>query len=128
MSIIVPPVSGVVHTVVSGDTLSEIALHYDVDVDDIIKINNLHDAASIRKGMDLLIPGAAPKKVQAIVKRSSLPPPESSVRPQITPSSVVDTMTGLKSRYTVKYTGLSRGFVWGNCTWYVAQNKTVTWR
>lgn len=28
----------------------------------------------------------------------------------------------------MKYTGLSRGFAWGNCTWYVAQNKTVTWR
>ncbi|HRI35749.1 MAG TPA: CHAP domain-containing protein [bacterium] len=28
----------------------------------------------------------------------------------------------------MKYTGKSRGFVWGNCTYFVAMNKTVTWR
>jgi surface antigen len=36
--------------------------------------------------------------------------------------------SGLKSSYTIAYTGKGRGFVGGNCTWYVAQNKSVTWR
>jgi surface antigen len=36
--------------------------------------------------------------------------------------------SGLKSSYAISYTGKGRGFVGGNCTWYVAQNKSVTWR
>ena len=31
-------------------------------------------------------------------------------------------------RYAVKYTGNGRGFAWGNCTYYVANHKNVTWR
>ncbi len=34
----------------------------------------------------------------------------------------------LKDRYTVRYTGGGYGFAGGNCTWYVAQYKNVTWR
>jgi surface antigen len=37
-------------------------------------------------------------------------------------------MDDIKAKYTIKYTGLARGFAWGNCTYFVAQNKTVTWR
>lgn len=36
--------------------------------------------------------------------------------------------SSIKSRYAVKNTGSTRGFAWGNCTAYVAMNKTVTWR
>lgn len=134
MSLLVPPVSGVMHRVVAGDTISEIASRYDVDADDIVRVNNLRDAASIRKGMDLMIPGAAPKKVAKQTEVGKVPEPKKTTTPKqtevknenTTPSSTV--VNGLKSRYTVKYTGLSRGFAWGNCTWYVAQHKTVTWR
>lgn len=35
---------------------------------------------------------------------------------------------GLKDRYSIKFTGMGRGFVAGNCTWHVARNKNVTWR
>lgn len=52
-----------------------------------------------------------------------IPTSEPSSKP-----TVVDVATGIKSRYAVKFTGLSRGFAWGNCTWYVAQNKSVNWR
>jgi surface antigen len=51
--------------------------------------------------------------------------------PTETPSRtpvIVDSDTGLKSRYLIKYTGKGRGFVAGNCTWYVAANKSVNWR
>ena len=50
--------------------------------------------------------------------------------PTKTPTKVPTTVdeSGIKSQYTVAYTGKSRGFAPGNCTWYVAQNKTVTWR
>lgn len=52
----IPPVSGVVHKVASGDTISEISRLYSVDADDIVRVNGLKNAASIRKGMELMIP------------------------------------------------------------------------
>ena len=135
MTLRIPPVSGVIYSVLSGDTLSEIALHYGVDVGDIVRVNNLHDAASIKKGMELMIPGAArdivdtkdksPPKT-ALPKTGNLKPIPTAI-PYSKPT-VIDTATGLKSRYAIKNNGGSHGFAWGNCTWYVAQNKSVNWR
>lgn len=136
----IPPVSGVVHNVVSGDTISAIASKYKVDSADIVSVNMLRDAASIRIGMDLMIPGAMKRTAPIAWKTDSLPvkAPISKVATQtrdsndakISPKSVatISSKTWLKDRYIVKYTWKSRGFVWWNCTWYVAQNKTVTWR
>lgn len=125
----IPPISGVIHRVAKGDTISEIAAHYGVDSDDIVKINRLKDVASIRTGMELVIPGAVKKTTTSSAKSSNT---NLTVVPTKTPSKapkVVETnAAGLKDRYTVKYTGLSRGFAPGNCTWYVAQNKSVNWR
>ncbi len=120
------------HKVANGDTLSEISRFYGISVADIVQTNGLRDAASIRKGMDLMIPGAVQKiaKIQDApkntVKTADLRPIPTQV-PDKTPT-VINTVTGMKSRYLVKYTGLSRGFAWGNCTWYVGQNKSVSWR
>lgn len=133
----IPPVSGVIHKVVSGDTISEIARLYRVDADDIVRINGLKDAASIRKGMELMIPGAAKNNSQVASTQTKTNEKPTSKTTNLTPiptptptarPTVVDSVTGLKSRYLVKYTGLSRWFAWGNCTWYVGQNKSVTWR
>ncbi len=139
----IPPVSGVIHSVVSGDTISEIAKKYHVTTTDIVSVNNLRDSASIRIGMDLMIPGAIKKTLPVIVKKPEISPTqktgvtqiatkvkdtnEAKISPKVTPT-IISSKTGLKDRYIVKYTGLSRGFVWGNCTWYVAQNKSVSWR
>ena len=129
----IPPVSGVVHKVASGDTISEISRLYSVDADDIVRINGLKNAASIRKDMELMIPGAAPR----VAQNSNAPKPGEKTSTKLTPiptptpntkPTTVDSTTGLKSRYAIKYSGLSRGFAWGNCTWYVGQYKTVTWR
>jgi surface antigen len=152
----VPPISGVVHHVVSGDTISAIATKYDVDSSDIVSVNHLQDAWSITIGMDLMIPGAIkhtrvavappvkPKPEKEVPSKSSLPPKkidEKAPPPKAVPkpadvrnskntesSSTISSKTGLKDRYSVKYTGKWRGFAPGNCTWYVAQNKSVTWR
>ena len=133
-SLRVPPVSGVVYTVVSGDTLSEIAQKYDVDAHEIVRVNNLTDAASIRKGMDLMIPGAAPKKGEKSTQIAKTPieSPKSKTttlqkQTKIARDDDSDSDDGIKSRYEVKYNGHSGGFAWGNCTWYVAQHKSVTW-
>lgn len=52
----IPPISGVIHRVAKGDTISEIATHYSVGSDDIVKINRLKDISAIRVGMELVIP------------------------------------------------------------------------
>ncbi len=56
------PLNGVLHTVKSGDTLSELASTYDVDVNEIIAYdsNNLAEAgSSLIIGSDLVIPGGS---------------------------------------------------------------------
>lgn len=62
----IPPVSGVVHNVVNGDTISAIAAKYKVDSADIVSVNMLKDAASIRIGMDLMIPGAMKRSIPQV--------------------------------------------------------------
>ena len=76
-------------------------------------MNGLKDAASIRKGMALMIPGAAPKIVKESTPKKSEEKSTAKLIPVPTPTpttkpTVVDSTTGLKSRYTIKYTGLSR--------------------
>ena len=124
-----------VYIVKSGDTLSQIAARYSVNMDDIIRVNNLKDAASIRDGVDLMIPGAARdveltdshKDTKVAKTVTSEKPQKSVVNKQKTTPSVSDG-SGIKTRYAVKNTGSTRGFAWGNCTAYVAMNKNVTWR
>jgi surface antigen len=137
----IPPISGVIHKVVSGDTISEIARKYSVTGKDIVAVNSLRDVASIRIGMELMIPGAI-KKAPVIVNADKEKPSNKASINQVATkvkdsndakitgkiTTTISPKTGLKDRYVVKYTGKSRGFVAGNCTWYVAQNKTVTWR
>lgn len=69
----IPPVSGVVHTVVNGDTISGISAKYQVDSVDIVSVNKLRDAASIRIGMDLMIPGAMKRSVAVLEKLEKVP-------------------------------------------------------
>ncbi len=98
-----------------GDTISEIAQRYSVNASDIVSVNQLRDAASIRIGMDLMIPGA----IKRTVAKVDIPPPKKqstnlvpvpTSRPSTTPT-MGSAKTGLKERYAVKYTGKSRGFV-----------------
>ncbi len=61
MTLKIPPLSGVIHRVVRGDTMSEIATKYKVDIDDIIRVNRMSSTATLHIGMDLVIPGAVRK-------------------------------------------------------------------
>ncbi len=47
------------YTVVSGDFLSEIARRFEVELDELIEINNIENAALIEVGQELVIPGAS---------------------------------------------------------------------
>lgn len=77
--LIIPPVSGVIHSVVSGDTISEIAKKYHVTTTDIVSVNNLRDSASIRIGMDLMIPGAIKKTLPVVVQKLDNTPSKTNI-------------------------------------------------
>jgi surface antigen len=129
MIIKIPPTSGVIHIVKKWDTLWAIAVKYGIASTDITSFNQLNKDPVLRIGQELMIPWAQ-KKTQVTTTTSVTSAKQVPV-PQKTPSTkpvLVDSTTGLKSSYAIIYTGKSRWFVAGNCTAYVAQNKTVTWR
>lgn len=130
MIIKVPPTSGVVHIVKKWDTISGIAARYDIASIDIVSFNQLWDKMTLRIWQELMIPWAQKsitiaKTTTTQTKATTTPVPQT--KPTTKPV-VIDNATGLKSSYAIVYTGKNRGFVPGNCTAYVAQNKSVTWR
>lgn len=72
-TLIIPPVSGLVVTVGTTDTLEKLAARYDVDKEDILAINQLEDPNLII-GQVLMIPGALGNAIpipQAVAPRGS---------------------------------------------------------
>ncbi|MBL7154989.1 MAG: LysM peptidoglycan-binding domain-containing protein, partial [Candidatus Portnoybacteria bacterium] len=97
------PVTGVLHRVKDGQTIGWIAQYYQADTEEIIAFNDLPADGSIQIGQKLIIPDG------------QMPAP--------TPKP---TYYAAKS-YTGPGTDKSRRFPYGQCTWYVAQKRTVTW-
>jgi murein DD-endopeptidase MepM/ murein hydrolase activator NlpD len=79
--ILVPSVNGIVYHVTVGDTLSDIASYYQIDVQSITGFvpNNLTTPDSVLEGMVLLLPGAVPPPppIPAAVDIISEPPADS---------------------------------------------------
>lgn len=129
MIIKIPPTSWVIHIVKKWDTLWAIAVKYGIASNDIISFNQLSNNPLLRIGQELTIPWAQ-KQIPVTTKTNTNPRTQTPI-PQKFPSTkpvLVDSQTGLKSSYAIVYTGKNRGFVAGNCTAYVAQYKSVTWR
>lgn len=133
----VPPVSWLIHTVASGDTISSIAKKYEVEENKIKSQNLLSDNDTIKIWDNLVIPWA--------IKKIVIP-----VKP-ITPTKVVSNIKW-NNKWNTKTTGWysfawqansqivssqwsyslvrrapKHTFYWWNCTWYVAQYKNVSW-
>jgi lipoprotein NlpD len=53
------PLPGIYHTVEKGQTLWRISKSYGVDLDELVKANNIGEDANIEVGQKLLIPGRA---------------------------------------------------------------------
>ncbi|MFO0763469.1 MAG: CHAP domain-containing protein [Candidatus Gracilibacteria bacterium] len=152
----IPPVSGSAYTIQSGDTLESIATKFGVEPSRILSDYGKLLEGELPVGEVVIVAGASQpvsliaqnkqnqQKSQSL-KVAEKPPvkPVVKVPEKITPKvadkkppikkseSLLETSTAAKKgdkTYKVVYTGLSRGFAWGNCTAYVAQNKTVTWR
>lgn len=103
----IPPVSGVIHRVKSGDTIDAIAKKYSAKGKDIITFNELPADGAIGEGQKLIVPDG---------QMPAPPKPKLKIAPSRSYASIIG-----------EGTGLSRNFPWGQCTWYVAQKRIVTW-
>ncbi len=97
------PVNGLVHRVKNGDTIGAIATKYKANTEKIIAFNDLPADGKISINEKLIIPdGQMP-----VVKTTSY--------------------VAKRTYTTGPGTGKSRAFPYGQCTWYVAQKRVVTW-
>lgn len=103
--LVILPVSGVKHTVKSGETLSTIIKKYKGDVEKTIALNGLPADGSLAVGKDIIIPDGQ-KPVEYIRANSYASYTQEELGP---------------------YGDTSHGFPWGQCTWYVAQKRYVPW-
>jgi len=102
--LIILPVSGILHKIKDNQTVGWIANYYKAKSADIIAFNGLPADGSIQIGQNLIIPdGQMPTPVQT------------------------RTVYTAKSSYSGAGTGKSRSFPYGQCTWYVAQKRPITW-
>jgi LysM repeat protein len=134
----IPPVSGLTYRVQAGETVAMVAEKFKVTAEKIRSQNSLEPSQELLLNQELLIPGAIRiaevKKQETLVANTSKNNKSSGkntsvkkpVAATIGPSNNKKVTT--KGSYLVKYNGNSKGFVWGNCTYYVALNKNVTWR
>ena len=125
----VPPVSGLIHEVKSGETLLGLANKYKVDSEDIMRQNLLLTANDLKIGDTVIIPWA--------VKEQPKPKPQPQTVARVTPtaktsgysfaakaqSEYINTSWQYKLVWRSPYSGVR-----GNCTWYVASYKNVDWR
>ncbi len=114
----VPPVTGLTYVVLKGDTMAALAQKYKVSVDKIAEQNKLTTAQELLIGQQLIIPGAVkiiPPKAVVTTKKST-----TKIVVKTTPKQATRT-------YAVGYTGKGSSFAWGNCTYFVANHKNVTW-
>ena len=78
----VPSVNGLIYNVKLGDTLSDIASFYQIDVQSILAFvpNGVTSADTVIEGMVLLLPGAVPPPPPPL---AAAPPPPAAVAPPI---------------------------------------------
>ena len=125
----VPPVSGMIHTVASGDTISSIAQKYSIDESKILAQNLMNSNDTLSKGKTLIVPGAVKPKPKPVVVAPTYARSTSSSSSgwysfaAAAQSEYVNTA----GRYKLTPKPSYHTFYWGNCTWYVAKYKSVNW-
>lgn len=143
ITIKIPPVSGLAYKVQPGETVAMVAEKFKVSADKIRDQNGLDAKQELLLDQDLLIPGAiriaeVQKKVVSPevfavnsikdAKSVAQKPVNNIKKPAAATIAAPKDKSNTKGSYLVKYNGKSKGFAWGNCTYYVALNKNVTWR
>ncbi|HEY3080729.1 MAG TPA: LysM peptidoglycan-binding domain-containing protein [Chloroflexota bacterium] len=102
--LVVPPVSGILHEVVEGDTVRDLASHYGVETQAIIAANALPEPYIVQPGQKLMIPGG------------QIPdPPPAPAEPVVTYEVTVgDSVVAIAERFgvdprtIVRYNGLAQ--------------------
>ncbi len=104
-TIVIPPVSGLVHKVEKGDTLDSIAAKYDVPSQAVADFNYILDTSTLSVGTELVIPGAKiPEPVLPVI--TPTPGLPTSPLAQATPSPnfcVWPTTTRIITQYFAWY-------------------------
>jgi LysM repeat protein len=100
-----PTSAPMLHVVQPGDSLSAIALRYDVSIEALAEVNGIADANVIRVGQELIIPGPT-----AVV--AATPPPTATPTPRIPPElEIVDVLgRGAPETETVVIANVGRSF------------------
>lgn len=110
--LVIPPVTGVVYRVASGDTLLAIAKKYQADVDSVVDFNKLASAEAITEGQTLILPDGA------------VPPP---VAPTPTPTSRVGSRYAYSpSTPPPNASGVGAGMLWPGISHRI--NQYFRWR
>jgi LysM repeat protein len=119
----IPPVTGLAYTVSPGDTIDGLAEKYKVPVAKIAEQNKLALKQELLIGQQLLIPGAIkispPKVIPPTIAKKEDPKKKLFVK--------APTKKAVYKTYATGFTGKGSRFAWGNCTYFVANHKNVTW-
>lgn len=114
----IPPVTGLTYVVVAGDTIEGLAQKYKVEVNKITEQNKLALKQELLIGQQLLLPGAIKISPPKIV-------PKEDIKKKLFVKAPPKKTTN--KTYATGYTGKGSKFAWGNCTYFVANHKNVTW-
>ncbi|MDP5039042.1 MAG: LysM peptidoglycan-binding domain-containing protein, partial [Candidatus Gracilibacteria bacterium] len=126
----IPPVTGVIHKVEKGDTLLAIAKKYKVDTVEILTQNGLTIDSNLIAGREIIVPGAEKiiEKPVVISTVTNVVKNKTTTSQNYSFSNSSSIISGSTSgEYQLVKRTPTRKFYWGNCTWYVAQYKNVTW-
>jgi len=134
----IPSVNGLIYNVKQGDTLSDIASFYQIDVETILAFlpNGITSADTVIEGMVLLLPGAVPPPPPIPAAAPPPPPPPAAVAPPIpasdttvaTPAAAPDgepQCTRTMSVWATWYTAASAGGVGTTATGTTVRKGTV---
>jgi surface antigen len=117
----VPPVTGIIHQVKSGDTVWAIAKKYDIEESKIVEQNRLEDGWLITWEV-IVIPGAIKIVPKPVYKK-----PTTTYTKKTTPARSSSQYVAQSGQYKLVWRK-PYSWVWWNCTYYVASYKNVNWR
>ena len=105
----IPPASGVLHVVKSGDTVSKIARTYNAEADEIVKANKLQkDGADIVIGEELFIPGGE----KPVERRVVVATPSRALREVAAPPPSVSAPAGSGYLWPTSVRHITQYFGW----------------
>ncbi len=102
------PVSGVAHTVKSGDTVARLAKTYNVSEDQILAYNDIDDASGLQVSSSLIIPGGELKAPAPTTRRAAV----SSIFSAAPSTSTTKLSSGAKMIWPTDMTYIVRGRSW----------------